>query len=288
MEPHLSNGAQLANGRRKQARGFVAPVQRLARQAWTRRGIDVTGVMASTSCLVVAPHPDDETLACGATIIRKRQAGTDVTVVVASDGRLGLRQDPAMKEEDLAAVRREETVRACRRLGVERENLVLLDLPDGSLSACVDQLAEMLALLIRERQPDQVLVPVLCDGHPDHAATNRALRLLQYGEGLRQLQVLEYPVWLWTHWPFTRDERKPASPYYRATVGAVARLREVRPLLVDARDHLVRKREALAEYRSQIVPGDPASPLGPEFVRHFLGPHEYLLPARSLDHLVSA
>ena len=37
--------------------------------------------------IVVAPHPDDETLGCGATIMQKLAAGTPVHVVIATDGR---------------------------------------------------------------------------------------------------------------------------------------------------------------------------------------------------------
>jgi hypothetical protein len=35
---------------------------------------DVTSQTAARSCVVLAPHPDDETLGCGATIMRKLAA----------------------------------------------------------------------------------------------------------------------------------------------------------------------------------------------------------------------
>jgi GlcNAc-PI de-N-acetylase len=49
-------------------------------------GTDVTHSAARRSCVVIAPHPDDETLGAGATIMRKVDAGTPVHVVVATDG----------------------------------------------------------------------------------------------------------------------------------------------------------------------------------------------------------
>src|SRR5690349_19075047 len=61
-----------------------------ARPLLLSRAEDVTSQAAARSCLVLAPHPDDETLGCGATIMRKRAAGTPVHVVIATDGRHSL------------------------------------------------------------------------------------------------------------------------------------------------------------------------------------------------------
>ncbi len=38
------------------------------------------------SALVFSPHPDDECLGCGGTIIRKKQAGSTVKIVHLTDG----------------------------------------------------------------------------------------------------------------------------------------------------------------------------------------------------------
>src|SRR5829696_1206258 len=60
---------------------------------WTTRitARDETAAVAARGCLVIAPHPDDETLGCGATIARKRAAGTPVRVVIVADGRYAQR-----------------------------------------------------------------------------------------------------------------------------------------------------------------------------------------------------
>jgi LmbE family N-acetylglucosaminyl deacetylase len=36
--------------------------------------------------VVFSPHPDDETLGCGSTIIKKKRLGADVTIVFMTDG----------------------------------------------------------------------------------------------------------------------------------------------------------------------------------------------------------
>ena len=62
---------------------LTTPTLRGALKLATR---DVTAEVAATSCLVLAPHPDDETLGCGATIARKTSAGAQVWVGFASLG----------------------------------------------------------------------------------------------------------------------------------------------------------------------------------------------------------
>src|SRR4029450_12640391 len=53
----------------------VARARGVVKAAVVARGTDVTEASATRSCLVVAPHPDDETLGCGVTIMRKLEAG---------------------------------------------------------------------------------------------------------------------------------------------------------------------------------------------------------------------
>ena len=78
-----------------------------ARAALRVRAIDVTDQAAASSCVVIAPHPDDETLGCGAIIARKRAAGTNVRVVIVTDGRRSHRSDK-IPVHRLIALRRKE------------------------------------------------------------------------------------------------------------------------------------------------------------------------------------
>src|SRR3954452_23126054 len=90
--------------------------------AVAQRADDVTERSAGASCIVFAPHPDDETLGCGATIHRKREVGTSVHVVIASDGRRSQEPD-VIAPEELVRIRAREALDACTTLGVAAEHV---------------------------------------------------------------------------------------------------------------------------------------------------------------------
>ena len=266
-------------------RAPVRAVQSGWRRAWLARGVDITADIGRGGALVVAPHPDDETFGCGVAVLRKRDRGEPVTVVLASDGRHshGGNADAAAR---LAAERDIEVRRACARLGVPDEDIVRLDLPDGGLEAEVDVLADRAGELIGRLRPRHVFTPVSCDGHVDHNAANLAVQRA-LADGGRSVEVLEYPIWLWTHWPWTRVRGATPGVLRRGLVDPVTRLREARPLLVDTEGYRIRKAEAIAEYVSQVRPGPAGEPpaLSAAFVDRFLGRHEVFLPFGALRHL---
>lgn len=131
--------------------------------------------------LVVAPHPDDETIGCGGAIARHVLAGDALTVVVATSGEATGGGGAAA-----AAAREAECRAACTALGCGEP--VFLRLPDGGLTGAVDALAAGL----RRHAGDAALVytPALLDPHPDHRAANLAVAAARLGA-----EVLGYEVW---------------------------------------------------------------------------------------------
>jgi LmbE family N-acetylglucosaminyl deacetylase len=67
--------------------------------------------------MVIAPHPDDETLGCGATIARGVLAEREVRMVIVADCRHS-HQSAVITPEALAQLRRAEVVEAYRILGL--------------------------------------------------------------------------------------------------------------------------------------------------------------------------
>lgn len=135
-----------------------------------------------TRALVLAPHPDDESIGCGGTVRKYVESGAKVWVAVLTDGRAGdpeLRalpsDDPQRKrrEDELVQRRKDETLAALEVLGVEEH--CFLGAADGALDRHAAQIASRLADILSGWRPDIVLLPFLTDRHRDHFATNSCL-----------------------------------------------------------------------------------------------------------------
>jgi LmbE family N-acetylglucosaminyl deacetylase len=213
------------------------------------RAEDVTDAAVRRRCLVAAPHPDDEVLGCGATIARKRAAGTEVRVLFATDGRHA-RVD-GLSPQAIAELREAEARAAARRMGVAPDALIFLGWEDGSLARREDELRVRLAVEIARFAPDEIYAPCRFDAHPDHEALGRAAAAAARS---RSTPLLEYPVWFWT------------TPWWKRWARGGFRVKAVRT------DGLLKlKREALDAHRSQRALGDVD---GGRFLRRFFGSTE--------------
>lgn len=141
-------------------------------------------IPAATRLVVVAPHPDDETLAAGGLMQRVLAGGGHVRVVVVTDGdgfreaaaRLAGHPDPTPADyRALGLARAGELVEAMRTLGVT--DVVRLGMRDGTLGtlagAARDDLSARLAAAIAAVDPTFVVSADPRDLHPDHAAVGR-------------------------------------------------------------------------------------------------------------------
>lgn len=153
--------------------------------------------------VVVAPHPDDETLGAGGLIHRCCQARREVVVVEVTDGDAADPLAGTTARDRLARRRRAEQREAVGRLGVEAGRLHHLGFGDGDLPAHVEEIVRGLTPLLDEATT--VAVTLGADGHPDHAATADAAR---QAAAKARCALLEYPIWAW-HWAGPGDAGLP-------------------------------------------------------------------------------
>ncbi len=135
---------------------------------------------------VLAPHPDDETLAAGGLIASLRQEGVQVSVIAVTDG------ENCYAGEDLRPVRPGEQAAALARLGVDAAHIHRLHLPDSGLGACEPVLADRLMELIPEGVA--LVAPWPHDFHPDHEVCGRCAQLVAQA---RHLTLSYYFFWTW-------------------------------------------------------------------------------------------
>lgn len=207
----------------------------------------------AASAVVVAPHPDDETLGCGGVICKKIAAGAEVRFVFVTDGAASHRL--AAGPEALGRQRAAEALQAARCLGVAAERVTFLDMPDGRAGEHEAEIAVRLAALLRLWAPEAVFVVHGGDPPADHraafAAVTEAIR--SYGQ---PVTVFEYPVWYWYHWPWIAlggDSPGMWRRNLRQTLRTWAGLRAFSQLnvMADVSDVAEVKRRALCAHRSQ-------------------------------------
>lgn len=133
---------------------------------------------AERRLLVLAPHPDDETLGAGGTIVKAVRRGATVRTVYVTSGKPSL----ANKME-------EEAVQVSQTVGYSTEFLKY-----GLHEIPLDRDAqERLAGCINGFEPEAVFVPFLLDDHDDHRRVNNLL-YLAHERGL-----LKRPFTIWAY-----------------------------------------------------------------------------------------
>jgi LmbE family N-acetylglucosaminyl deacetylase len=210
--------------------------------------------------VVVAPHPDDETLGVGGTLAAWAADGEpDVAVVAVTDGEGSHPGSPTLSPEDLAVRRHDERRRALAALGLGEATVVRAGLPDGGVAGHRGALADVLDDVLRPG--DTVLAPVPGDGHPDHDVV---AEVAAEAAARRGTAPWRYAVWLW-HWAEPEAGPRGAVPRdgpiavtlppaaRRAKQDAVACFTtQVRPLSADPHDAAILPPEVLARSLREV------------------------------------
>jgi len=225
------------------------------------------GTRAHAQLIVVAPHPDDDVLGCGALIAGAAQERR-VRVCYVTDGSASHVGSPTYTPSRLRAVREREAARGLRRLGV-RERPAFLRWPDGTVPSADDAAAAPLLEALCAFVPRDERVLIAAPWRRDHHCDHRAVASL-VAAVLRErpnATRIEYTVWLGVLGDAT-DEPRPD---------------EGRTVELDSRPWLGAKRAALREHRSQtghlIHDAATAFTLPPELLARALGPVEsYIVP----------
>jgi LmbE family N-acetylglucosaminyl deacetylase len=196
--------------------------------------------------VVVAPHPDDETLGLGATMAQLAARGVEVTVVCVTDGAAAYPSLSAKERTLLEVARSEELHAATSTLGLAPP--ISLGLPDGEVADHEHRLAALLTAILGEKGPGTWCAATWRgDGHPDHEAVGRAAST---AADATAGVLVEYPVWMW-HWATPGDSAVPWERGFSV------------PLTPQA---VERKQQAAQCFRSQFSSYADVPPLLPAFV----------------------
>lgn len=196
----------------------------------------------SASCLerllVVAPHPDDDVLACGGTIARAWAAGAALRILYVTDGAASHTGSKTFPAARLRAVREAEAAEGLAILGLPAAQAHFLREPDTGLAhsgPAAEVLAARIAAHLREFAPTIVLSPWIRDAHGDHIAAATAVRRALALSG-SPAELYEYTVWL--------DDLGTSSD--------MPLPHEIEACAVDVSAFRKRKALAIAAHRSQL------------------------------------
>ncbi len=183
----------------------------------------------SKNILVIAPHPDDETLGVGGTIAKYTEQGDNVIVLTVAG-----HMPPLYSDEDYK-ITVTEAKKAYDILGIS--DSIFLDIPATMISEePVHIFNKRIADIVNEYKPDIVLCPYP-DRHIDHRlvfeSTLVATRPVNAG---REIEIIAaYETLSETHWNAAHIEPN-FTPNW----------------VVDISDQIDRKLDALKCYESQI------------------------------------
>ncbi|REA63660.1 PIG-L family deacetylase [Dyadobacter luteus] len=241
------------------------------------RFAEIKPVLAGTfgSSLIIAPHPDDETLGCGGTVALLLQAKIPVSFLFVSDGTMSHPNSKKYPAPRLRTLRESEAKHAVQLLGGHSSEAYFLAFPDRHVpdldSPYFEAAVRLVIERIGQRRSESIFVPWQNDPHPDHRATYQILQAA-VSRMNRKPRLIQYPVWLW----------EMGSPNDMDLIAQMSLYS------VDITQTLDKKMAALWAHQSQITDliDDDAQGfrLSKEMIAHFSSPREIFFELNPNTH----
>ena len=129
---------------------------------------------------IIAPHPDDESLACGGLILHKKLLNSIVYVVFITNGESSHSKCCNTSTAEIGHVRRQLAIDSGKMLGLKPSDMFWLDLPDGRIpmnnDANFNLAVQKFVDLFITIKPSEIYIPHHLDCWPDHEAANEIVR----------------------------------------------------------------------------------------------------------------
>lgn len=179
--------------------------------------------------LVIAPHPDDEILGCGGTMIKNIEEGNEVYVCIVTKG------PESLFPIELIEKTRQDARECHRKIGVTKT--FFLDFPSVFLEECHRyELNDAILKVVREVMPDEVYIPHWGDMQKDHQIVADACMVaLRPKYEPKVKHIYSYETMSETAWnaPNVQNEFIPN-------------------VFVDINEQLCKKMEALGFFKTQL------------------------------------
>lgn len=210
--------------------------------------------------LVLAPHPDDETLGCGGLLAAAAERAQAAHVLILTDGSASHPNSAEYPPARLAALRRREAEAAAARLGLSATAVSFLGLQDAAApreGPAFDDAVEAIIASVRKTGARTLFVTSGFDPHCDHEA---AFAMAEAAVRRVRARLWAYPVWS-LHLPAGVEVGSAPPSGYRFDVGPwrdrkAAAIRchasQMTPLIGDDPDGFVFTPEQLAPFLAEV------------------------------------
>jgi len=179
-----------------------------------------------SNILIIGPHPDDQELGMGGSILRLAQQGHNLLVLDMTNGEPTPHGSPEIRQREAAA--------AARILGVPRR---LLGLRNRQVEHNLAS-RHAVASVIREHQASIVFLPYFEDAHPDHVTTTRIVEDARFDAKLTKIDLPGEPIYpKWLIYYYCTHLRHVAQPTF----------------CMDITEQMDAKERAILAYESQFV-----------------------------------
>jgi LmbE family N-acetylglucosaminyl deacetylase len=138
-----------------------------------RASRDRAALSPPSRILILAPHPDDEIVACGIAALRARNAGAEIFALYLTTGvppRELLWRRQRRKYPELVTRRREEAIEAAPLVAVKPTGF--LEIPSRQLILHLDAATAAVERAVNETAAECLWVPAFEGAHQDHDAAN--------------------------------------------------------------------------------------------------------------------
>lgn len=186
-------------------------------------------VVGDRDVLVIAPHPDDESLGCGGLLSWAVQGGRKPRVLFLTNGEASHPGSAMFPPERLSAVRQNEAVNACAALGLTADSLNFLHYTDSGLSSLQSTsyatLVDAVVTWIKHSPRSAVFVTADTDPHSDHVTAFHIAKAA--AARCSDCSLFAYPVWTWVRAESVSGEgirgvRMNIAPFLSAKRAAIA------------------------------------------------------------------
>lgn len=186
--------------------------------------------------LVIAAHPDDETLGCGAAMAQHIKNGDEVSVLILGTGLASRDKNGKVNVDELANLRN-DAHRALAKLGVKEKNMNFLDFRDNRFdSHDLLDIVKAIENVVTEKKPQTVYTHHWGDMNIDHRITfNAVMTACRPMKNCSVLRVLCFEILSSTEW-----NAQTASTAFMPN------------LYVDVTGTINKKLAALAEYHGEM------------------------------------